>query len=117
MSYDKHGLLDLIIYLDGHEEIRKPARKSIWTMPREGIARVLTAWLPALEGYKFSASGVGKPEVLQRKAHEIARLIREGCPTMDFAWESSDPEGQRLSSAHQLIVDLGESLTRYCSVA
>ncbi|KAM0541200.1 hypothetical protein ACHAPJ_013340 [Fusarium lateritium] len=32
MAFDKHGLLDLIIYQDGHEKIRKPARKSIWTL-------------------------------------------------------------------------------------
>ncbi|KAB5542694.1 hypothetical protein GE09DRAFT_1245153 [Coniochaeta sp. 2T2.1] len=112
MSYDKHGLLDLIIYLDGHEEIRKPARKSIWTMPRGKIARVLTAWLPAVEGYKFGAGDVETPELLQQKAHETARLIREGCQAVNFARENSDPEEQTLSSAHQLIVDLGESLTR-----
>jgi hypothetical protein len=40
MAYDKHGLLDLIIYIDGHKEIRKPARKSIWTVSRENIAQI-----------------------------------------------------------------------------
>ncbi|OIW26590.1 hypothetical protein CONLIGDRAFT_672122 [Coniochaeta ligniaria NRRL 30616] len=112
MSYDKHGLLDLIIYADGHEEIRKPARKSIWTMPRERIAQVLTAWLPAVEGYKFSTADVQKPDILQYKAHKVARLIRESFPTVDFARESTDREEQQLTSAHQLIVDLGESVTR-----
>ncbi|KAJ9143223.1 hypothetical protein NKR19_g6943 [Coniochaeta hoffmannii] len=112
MSYDKHGLLDLIIYADGHEEIRKPARKSVWTMPRDKIAQVLPAWLPAVEGYKFSTADVEKPEVLRQKVQKLARLIRENFPSIDFAKESTDREEQKISSAHQLIVDLGESITR-----
>jgi hypothetical protein len=112
MSYDKHGLLDLIIYADGHEEIRKPARKSVWTMPREKIAQVLTAWLPAVKGYKFSTADVEKPENLRYKAQKVARLIRESFPAVDFARESTDREEQQLTSAQQLIVDLGESITR-----
>jgi hypothetical protein len=112
IAYDKHGLLDLIIYMDGHEEIRKPARKGIWTMSKERIAQVLAARLPAVEAYKFTTADVQKPALLQQKAYEVAQLIREAFPTIDFAVESSAREEQQLSSAHQLIVDLGESVTR-----
>ena len=112
MAYDKHGLLDLIIYMDGHEEIWKPARKSIWTMPKERIARVVATWLPAVEAYKFTTADVMDPATLHQRAYEIARLVREAFPAVDFATESSDKMEQQLCSAHQLIVDLGESITR-----
>ncbi|KAI0133902.1 hypothetical protein BJ170DRAFT_716135 [Xylariales sp. AK1849] len=77
MAYDKHGLLDLIIYRDGHEEIH-----------------------------------VQNPRVLQQEAYQVARFIRECFPAIDFARESTAREEQQLSSAQQLIVDLGESITR-----
>lgn len=112
MDYDKHGLLDLIIYMDGHEEIRKPARKSIWTMSRERIAHVVASWLPAVKGYSFTTSDVREPAILQHKAHEVARMLRGGFPSVDFASAGSNRDEQQLSSAHQLIVDLGESITR-----
>ncbi|KAF3012255.1 hypothetical protein E8E14_011369 [Neopestalotiopsis sp. 37M] len=112
MSFDKHGLLDLIIYRDGHEEIRKPARKSVWTMPKERISKLLTAWLCTVEGYRFTPADVQEPALLREKADEIARLIRESFPTVDFANAGSNIKDQQISSAHQLIVDLGESITR-----
>lgn len=112
MAYDKHGLLDLIIYMDGHEEIRKPARKSVWTMSREKIAQILAAWIPAVEGYKFTTTDVQKPALLRHKADKVARLLRESFPTVDFASAGSSREEQQLTSAHQLIGDLGESITR-----
>ncbi|EFQ31081.1 hypothetical protein CGRA01v4_01973 [Colletotrichum graminicola] len=112
MAYDKHGLLDLIIYRDGHEEIRKPARKSVWTMPREGIMHVLTLWLPVVESHRFTTADVENPRVLQKEAYQIARLIRESFPSINFARESTAGKEQQLSSAQQLIVDLGESITR-----
>lgn len=64
MAYDKHGLLDLIIYEDGYEEIRKPARKSIWTMSKEEMEQVIGMWLPALESYRFTTADVKKPLIL-----------------------------------------------------
>ncbi|KAH8200221.1 hypothetical protein TruAng_005613 [Truncatella angustata] len=112
MGYDKHGLLDLIIYSDGHEEIRKPARKSVWTMPEERLAQVLIAWLWVVEGYKFTTADVQEPSLLRHEAGKVARLIRESFPAINFADESSQKEEQQLCSAHQLIVDLGESVTR-----
>lgn len=112
MAYDKHGLLDLIIYSDGHEEIRKPARKSVWTMPKDKIAQILASWVSAVEGYKFTTADVQKPELLQENANTIARLIRENFPTVDFTSAGTIDEEVQLSSAHQLIVDLGESITR-----
>ncbi|KAK2028388.1 hypothetical protein LX32DRAFT_683241 [Colletotrichum zoysiae] len=83
MAYDKHGLLDLIIYRDSHEEIRKPARKSVWTMPREDVEN---------------------PRILQQEAYQVASLIRECFPDIDFARESTACEAQELTSAQQLII-------------
>ncbi|KPM40570.1 hypothetical protein AK830_g5982 [Neonectria ditissima] len=112
MAYDKHGLLDLIIYEDGHEEIRKPARKSIWTMSREKMEQVLSKWLLALEAYQFTTADVQKPLYLQQKVNRVACCIRKNFPTIDFSVECNEREEQRVCSAHQLIVDLGESITR-----
>lgn len=112
MAYDKHGLLDLIIYMDGHEEIRKPARKSVYTMTREKIAQILSAWLPAIEGYRFTIADVQKPAFLRQKSEDVACLLRESFPATDFASVGGSKEEQQLCSAHQLIVDLGESITR-----
>ncbi|TFB01735.1 hypothetical protein CCMA1212_006277 [Trichoderma ghanense] len=115
MAYDKHGLLDLIIYMDGHEEIRKPARKSVWTVSKDKIATILSAWLPAVEGYNFTVADVQKPAVLQRKAYKVAQLIRESFPAIDFEKKTDlgmSKEEQQLFSAQQLIHDLGESISR-----
>ncbi|KAK2051544.1 hypothetical protein LY76DRAFT_674549 [Colletotrichum caudatum] len=112
MAYDKHGLLDLIIYKDGHEEVRKPARKSVWTMSKERIAQSLVPWLPVVEAYKFTTADVLEPVVLQQKAYKVASLLREAFPTIAVATVSGSKEGRQLASAQQLIVDLSESITR-----
>jgi hypothetical protein len=115
MAYDKHGLLDLIIYADGHEEVRKPARKSIWTMSEEKIRDLLASWLQAVEAYKFTTADVQRPATLQEKAHELSLLLQENLPDVASSTaidrETSEVD-RRLISAHQLIVDLGESITR-----
>lgn len=43
---------------------------------------------------------------------ESRHCIRISFPTIDFHAESNNKEEQRTCSAHQLIVDLGESITR-----
>ncbi|KAJ4251358.1 hypothetical protein NW762_011339 [Fusarium torreyae] len=106
MAFDKHGLLDLIIYQDGHEEIRKPARKSIWTLSKDHIKEVVGSWLPAVEAYNFTIRDVQDPASLQIEAQKVASNIQESFPTVHFDRESIDPHTQRVSSMHQLILDL-----------
>jgi hypothetical protein len=116
MSFDKHGLLDLILYEDGHEEIRKPARRQIISMPTETISRRLAPWSEILEEPSFASSRVLPPAELQSAAHEILGLIarqsdipvcatehREACSVRD------DP---LFRSFLQLLVDLSESVVR-----
>jgi hypothetical protein len=112
MAFDKHGLLDLIIYYDGHEEIRKPARKSVWTLSKDQIREIVCAWLPAIQGYKFTTHDVQDPAILQAEAGRVASHIHESFPAVCFERESIDLHAQRVSSMHQLILDLGESITR-----
>ncbi|KAF4784433.1 hypothetical protein HER10_EVM0008334 [Colletotrichum scovillei] len=112
MAYDKHGLLDLIIYKDGHEEIRKLARKGVWTMSKEMLLQALVAWLPAVEAHKFSPEDVLEPKILQHQASKIASLVRQGFPKLDFGAATGTKEQQQLVSTHQLVIDLGESITR-----
>ncbi|OBT69080.1 hypothetical protein VE03_01422 [Pseudogymnoascus sp. 23342-1-I1] len=113
MGYDKHGLLDLILYQDGHEEARKPARKLIWTMKQKDLARNLGTWLPAIVGYKFRIDDVVEPELLRYKANTVANLVREELDAKETS--DNNPDTQRYIMLHafdQLLVDLGESVTR-----
>jgi hypothetical protein len=99
-------------YMDSHEEIRKPVRKSVWTMSSEKIAQILTSWIPAVEGYKFTIADIQKPALLRHKADKVAPLLREGFSMVDFARAGSSKKEQKLSSADQLIHDLGKSVMR-----
>ncbi|PNP80351.1 hypothetical protein FNYG_05950 [Fusarium nygamai] len=112
MAFDKHGLLELIIYDDGHEEIRKPARKSIWTLSKDQIRGIVSAWLPAVESYNFTVSDVQSLVVLRAEAERVASHIQDSFPAVCFDRESTHLHDQRVPSMHQLILDLGESLTR-----
>ncbi|KAI9742903.1 MAG: hypothetical protein M1818_003632 [Claussenomyces sp. TS43310] len=114
MDYDKHCLLDLIIYQDGHEEVRKRARKQVWTMGTEEIAQRLAPWLPALVGYKFSTADIQQPQNLRSKANVVSILIQDSFPEINFtSREYGKTEDLEIVSARQLIIDLGESITRY----
>lgn len=110
MAYDKHGLLDLILYKDGHEEIRKPARKRVWTSSQEQLERVVEQWLPIVESRQFALQDVARPDAIRHKADTFAALLRSsvtyGNPIADDGFQKS------LLSAHQLVVDLGESIVR-----
>jgi hypothetical protein len=114
MAYDKHGRLDLILYDDGHEELRKLARKSIWTLREEELTAVVQAWLPKLDGHQFSIADVSLPSDLLKGAEQAALIIRESFPHFNFNFkrDSSDDKKRRILSTHQLIIDLGKSIVR-----
>lgn len=112
MAYDKHGRLDLILYDDGYEELRKLARKSIWTLREEQLTKMVQAWLPKLDGHLFSIADVSLPSNLKRRAEQAALIIRESFPDFNFKRDSLDEKERRMVSTHQLITDLGESIVR-----
>ena len=42
MCFDKHGLLDLILYTDGHEEVQRHARTLVCSMKSMGVPKRLS---------------------------------------------------------------------------
>lgn len=76
MSYDKHGVLDLILYQDNHEETRKADRKSVWTSSKEHLEGIIAEWLPAIESHQFTLSDVAMPEAVRREAEAFATLLQ-----------------------------------------
>lgn len=103
MSYNKHGLLDLILYQDNHEETRKSVRKSVWTSSKDHLEEIVAEWLPAIESHQFTLSNVAMPGVIRGEAEAFATLL----PT-----NSTDALQKSLLSTHQLLLDLAESITR-----
>lgn len=114
MAYDKHGRLDLILYSDGHEELRKLARKSIWTLKEDDLAAVVQTWLPRLHGHQFSINVVSLPSDLKRETERAATIVRESFPELSFKHGSSGLKEQDIVSLHQLIIDLSKLIVR-CS--
>lgn len=112
MAYDKHGLLDLKLYDDNHEEIRKKSRKSIWSMTQDDIEQILMSWLPAIENHHFSVDDAKLPESLQCTATNMAHLIRASFPDHSFDMEEYQEREEWFVSAYHLCIDLGESLVR-----
>ncbi|MCB1109945.1 MAG: hypothetical protein KDK64_03115 [Chlamydiia bacterium] len=114
MTFDKHGPLDLILFSDSHEEIRKWARNQIREINiGEMQGRVERDWAQHLE--QPSEEHLLTPEELEGLATELADLAQEH--------RESDAEihlrpGEKISrddayrSVKQLLLDLGESITR-----
>ncbi|KAJ6572473.1 hypothetical protein DFH09DRAFT_982198 [Mycena vulgaris] len=109
MSYDKHGLLDLILYGDGHEEVRKWARNRIREMRAEVIAQRIAGWMP--EMVQPIAEHLLTPSTLQDMAGTLATLAIT--PDAADAVSAHELTGQiQRKSIRQLVIDLGEALVR-----
>ncbi|KAI3192093.1 hypothetical protein CBS147311_9397 [Penicillium roqueforti] len=109
MSYDKHGLLDLKLYQDGREEIRKPARKHIFCLTRDTIYNRLEKWFLDVVGYEFTPLDIMRPSVLKNCAVLVAGHLQEAAE--QYPYQISEPRDE-LRSFSQLLTDLGESITR-----
>lgn len=119
MVYDKHGLLDLILYHDGHEEVRKPARKLIWSMVPEQITTELVAWIGygarvPDDFFSFSVADILEPQVLKSRADRLAIRVGE-CLHVATRGSGHAHAADRIRvwrSFHQLLIDLAESIVR-----
>lgn len=118
MMYDKHGLLQLILYEDGREEIRKPSRKRIGELKYENVAKRLEAWMPALTTAELSVRDLPKPAELQRLCYELGDLLDARLDASQVSGVckvgSPDEKEALLISLHRLVLDLGESITVRC---
>lgn len=118
MAYDKHGPLDLILYADGHEEIRKWARNRIREMPMTKLEnRVLSifewGWIT-----HFDLDQVLTTDALKKISQELIQFIDE-IPIQIKSQANLDKQEKiakedAYKSIRQLIDDLGEAIVR-CS--
>ena len=111
MMYDKHGLLQLILYEDGREEIRKLYRKRIGEMRQGEIASRLATWLPMLVGQALTAKDILDPAGLREMAENISALGAAKLKTFE-AKSNGKTDKVLLSSLVCLIFDLGEAVER-----
>jgi len=118
-KYDKHGPLDLILYEDGHEEIRKWARNKIREMP---FAK-LEARLETLAKWKIltkpSRESLLSLKELQKIANHLIHYI-DALPGIAKQQAHLEPQEKISSedayrSVRQLIDDLGEAIVRCTS--
>lgn len=114
MVYDKHGPLDLILYPDSHEEIRKWARNQI----REKKIPLLNQQLQNTWGNVIRTpqeKDLLSPVELQSIAYQLAAIAKEHVEKKSQAILS---ENEKISpidayrSIEQLLLDLGESVVR-----
>lgn len=114
MRFDKHGPLDLRLYSDSHEEIRKWARNRIREMKLERLEKHLSPWTEELK--QPTQDHLFNPSVLNKIAEEIAEYITS-LPESKKS-EAKMDDGEKISpndayrSLKQLVIDLGESSLR-----
>lgn len=110
MAYDKHGSLDLILYHDGHEQIRKWARKQIRERTNNDInERLRVRWMPQVEQPK--QDHLLTPEQIKEFSEQLAAAAQAPDVTVT-AGECKKVPLQAFQSVRQLLLDLGEAITR-----
>lgn len=114
MMFDKHGPLDLILYHDSHEEIRKWARNQIREKKVDDVnERLGVYWMPQVE--QPSKDHLLTPEQIKECAEQLAALVEElqalNAPIVLRECEKI-MQMNAYQSVRQLLLDLGESITR-----
>lgn len=118
VRYDKHGPLDLILYSDGHEEIRKWARNRIREMPIKRLEDRLKKFAEWDLITDLNASDLLTPLKLKNIADELIKFMDQLSTKtkentkLDNQEKISPIDAYR--SVRQLIDDLGEAILR-CS--
>lgn len=114
MRHDKHGPIDMILYADGHEEPRKWARNRIREMREDTLKERIDEWADEIR--QPSSDDLLTLDQLQEVTQYLARVAQAVSPTerangqLDAIERISPQEAYR--SVEQLIIDLGENLTR-----
>ncbi len=116
MAFDRHGALNLILYADSHEEIRKWARKRLREMKAETTELRLRKWSP--EVHQPSVKDILLPRVLIQNANRIIRLTQHYVINQSEASLDDETGGFvfGIRSVHQLSEDLAEALNRCHSI-
>ncbi len=114
MPYDKHGPLDLILYADAHEEIRKWARNRIREKKIDSLHERLTTWSDSI--VQPSNEHLLSVEEIQTQANSILQYI-DGLDHSDKQKGKLDPietisSNDAYRSLRQLTDDLKEAISR-----
>ena len=114
MRFDKHGPLDLILYSDNHEEIRKWARNQIREMKIDEMnERLESAWTSHIQQPSEQNILTTKElEGLATSLSMIARTKKALNVPINLRKEEKISRNSAYDSIAQLLVDLGESVTR-----
>lgn len=117
MKYDKHGPLDLILYSDSHEEIRKWARNQIREMRVDGNAWSLDSrireWVPMMESpEEHHLLSLEELEAIANQLAEIANAEIEADNKAHLDPSEKISHKDAFRSVKQLLIDLGEAITR-----
>jgi hypothetical protein len=111
IMYDKHGLLQLILYEDGREEARKPARKRIGEMTLQEVLRRLQPWVGLVAQRPIAVGDLAEPKSLRVLSDAVAQLASNAVAAQDFEGRATG----ELRSLARLMMDVGEAITR-CEV-
>ncbi|KAG4261908.1 hypothetical protein FPRO03_11376 [Fusarium proliferatum] len=111
MMYDKHGLLQLILYEDGHEEIRKLCRKRIGEMRENEIASRLAKYLAGLSQKAFSLQDLPPAAYVRELAEQVASAGATRLKTLQMV-QGEDADMVMLMSLVQMMRDLAEAIVR-----
>jgi hypothetical protein len=118
MPYDKHGPLDLILYSDSHEEIRKWARNRIREMNLDDLKnRMRSMWKPTMDAMQEpSVEKLMSPQQLKKTCDLMAAYIGKLSFEEREKGYLNTVEKISLIDAHrslqQLFTDLGETIVR-----
>jgi hypothetical protein len=112
MTFDKHGPLDLILYPDAHEEIRKWARNQIREKePALLHKQIEEDWSESIE--QPEEKHLLTPLKLKEAAEELAKIAEENIDSPAFLNPNEKISSKdAMRSIHQLLLDLGEAVVR-----
>lgn len=115
IQFDKHGPLDLILYPDGHEEIRKWARNQIREKHSTLLANQLVQdWSPHI--IQPDKTHLYRPDALQSITNKLVILLDEkvekGFSLIHLPIEEKISSFNAYRSLRQLLLDLGEAIVR-----
>lgn len=116
MKFDKHGPLDLKLYGDGHEEIRKWARNRAREMPPKKLEERYTNLCAKALSIQPSIEDLASVENLKLTMHRLIQMvddlteIQKQNAKLDASEKISSIDVFR--SIRQLFVDLGDAIIR-----
>lgn len=112
MDYEKHCNLQMVLYDDGREEIRKPARKIVGERKKAALKDHLRPWTPELVTGSFSLHDLVEPKTLRVLCDAVAGLAQQLAQQRRKPSEPITGDAKTFMSFSRLMTDLGEAIVR-----